>query len=852
MAPSVTAVRTSHQGLSLETTRRELKPFVDFALRKHLGGQHDQSTHGNWAAGQGSVSGTDFRAEQEADLARRNAERLDLAERHAWSHGEFSEILARASFAAAGMDRRLVEPVITRLHELDVQFPKVLRKVQMTNQDQPGVWAEATPGDGVITLMPAWRNKGRLERQIMESTLRSFHPPGSETIEAVLTHEFGHLLESSLFDFGGGKGPVEAVVPENARSWTGDRGPGTKVWMTPLPPGKKMLSEWAEGQGEVGSWYDEQERRVIAFAARINPVLGTRHRSGGGSFHGFRFTAQTRQKIKDGLSEYATVDAGEFFAEAFTEYMHSPSPRPIARAVGDFASEYYRDTSTRHMELRYYDRARAPLEKHLQGRHDQSSHGNRARGGEEIEPAPVYYHGTGSGGQKLSIGRRSVGHEEWDSQFFVTPDRAVAQRYAERHLHGEVREFRLVTRVFKPYIEPKDYTPDRLVSILRQARSAGYGAVHFGGGIGTVVLDQSLATPVAKHLAGQHDQSTHGNWARGGAKPLYWQTEAEVVGEWTGKETREEADARFDRRREWKAAMRKALATGDITQEEADALGYYAGGHETSHGGWKPLPDVLYHVTTAGSAVERDGLKTRDELQQESGLGLGGGESDTISFTTDRRVAAAIYVGLHEMRKVAAGDIWAQDLLNRAEEGRGAQRPYLSDIMRYYDKGWKKGNSLPRGIQDLINGVERSSAVLWDTQEEYRARRRKEGDPRADEWVGDTSDANWDTPKGRVFASHTRPLSDADLANETVDLYKRFSTYREIAGGQPDPLFFTSDTQALSKTDPNEIRLLQFHPRTSGPALGYQVSGMGEWRTTTGEVVEFDQDLADNYSLPAA
>ncbi|GHV84304.1 hypothetical protein AGMMS50212_16440 [Spirochaetia bacterium] len=35
------------------------------------------------------------------------------------------------------------------------------------------------------------------------------------------------------------------------------------------------------------------------------------------------------------LSEYGSVDSLEFIAEAFAEYMHSPSPRAIAQKVGE-------------------------------------------------------------------------------------------------------------------------------------------------------------------------------------------------------------------------------------------------------------------------------------------------------------------------------------------------------------------------------------------------------------------------------------------------------------------------------------------------------------------------------------
>lgn len=38
--------------------------------------------------------------------------------------------------------------------------------------------------------------------------------------------------------------------------------------------------------------------------------------------------------IKKELSEYAAKDTAEFFAEAVSEYLCSPSPRPLAAEVG--------------------------------------------------------------------------------------------------------------------------------------------------------------------------------------------------------------------------------------------------------------------------------------------------------------------------------------------------------------------------------------------------------------------------------------------------------------------------------------------------------------------------------------
>lgn len=49
--------------------------------------------------------------------------------------------------------------------------------------------------------------------------------------------------------------------------------------------------------------------------------------------------------LTNNLSRYSSTDIFEFFAEAFTEYIHNPSPRPIAKMVGkeiEHALNHYR------------------------------------------------------------------------------------------------------------------------------------------------------------------------------------------------------------------------------------------------------------------------------------------------------------------------------------------------------------------------------------------------------------------------------------------------------------------------------------------------------------------------------
>lgn len=46
--------------------------------------------------------------------------------------------------------------------------------------------------------------------------------------------------------------------------------------------------------------------------------------------------------IRKGLSEYALKSTAEFIAEAFAEYMCTPTPRPTAATVGSLLDSVYK------------------------------------------------------------------------------------------------------------------------------------------------------------------------------------------------------------------------------------------------------------------------------------------------------------------------------------------------------------------------------------------------------------------------------------------------------------------------------------------------------------------------------
>lgn len=325
-------------------------------------------------------------------------------------------------------------------------------------------------------------------------------------------------------------------------------------------------------------------------------------------------------------------------------------------------------------------------------------------------------------------------------------------------------------------------------------------------------------------------------------KEIWQQTNKEYVGEYEegdDQSRRARLDAHLEREHTWGAAMARAISLNLITPSKAREMGFYSGLYGPSNTsrqgtdlGWEKLPDQLFHVTTAKSAVLDEGLKTRRELNQGRGLGLGGGTSDAISFTDSYEVAEAIEDGLREMQQVARGEITVSDMLEQAKNGTGAERPFYLDFIQYYARDAKPGDPLPMGLVDLIAGCERNSRGWLMTVEEAHEKL-------GPEWYLDSEAKPIEVPKGTSYDQHSfiRDLSQAEIAERTVDVYKIFATWREQAGGRLDPLFFLSDTEALAKLPEEEIAIVSCAPACEG-ARGWRADALGEWRVSTGEAAK--------------
>ena len=306
------------------------------------------------------------------------------------------------------------------------------------------------------------------------------------------------------------------------------------------------------------------------------------------------------------------------------------------------------------------------------------------------------------------------------------------------------------------------------------------------------------------------------------------QGEHEYSGRWSPEETEEQGRERVGRSREWQQAALAALSTGRLSPEEGERLGVYEARK------FRPLPGTLWHVTTAKSTVLSEGLKSRHELGQGLGRGLGGGDDKSISFTTDPDVAKGIYENLLIARRVAAGEMTLEDLIGTAERGDGADRPWLREILEAYYHGDEKFQGYM--LDALRRGVVQEHVVFGGPPEEGW---RESRGPKPGNWRPTPWSYHWTGGDGKERHTYwERDMTPEEKREAVFGFFKKWSFFREHAGGGLDPLYFMSDPHGLARTPEHEIALLRFSPAPG--AMGTQESGLGEWRTYSGAAVRLE------------
>lgn len=283
----------------------------------------------------------------------------------------------------------------------------------------------------------------------------------------------------------------------------------------------------------------------------------------------------------------------------------------------------------------------------------------------------------------------------------------------------------------------------------------------------------------------------------------------------------------------WTHETRKALSRGDLSPQQAVDNGYHNQGHDSGNGrhgtaeslAWKPLPSDLYHVTTDLKGSLTHGLKSRRELNQDYGKGLGGGEDDTISFTTDKHLAHSILDSMHEFHDVVNGRKTPAHMWDEAQQGTGAARPFHKELKRY--------SGAVDGKRD-----HHFDAMMTGKKIEFGMATQEEMDAKHGKGVATPhpSSKPISLGGGGTHLLWQREATPDEKIHDAVDFYKRFSRTREAAGGRPDPVFWSTDTKGFAKMDPSNFGIVHAKPKPG--AHGYPVSGMSEWRSCDGKAVD--------------
>jgi GNAT superfamily N-acetyltransferase len=297
-------------------------------------------------------------------------------------------------------------------------------------------------------------------------------------------------------------------------------------------------------------------------------------------------------------------------------------------------------------------------------------------------------------------------------------------------------------------------------------------------------------------------------------------------------ETDDQRRERYRKGQDWDQATLAAISLGKLTHDQA----YELGSNEVPRGDWhsgpafKPLPQTLYHVTTHLGEVKANGLKTRHELAMDSGHGLGGGTDMAISFTADLGIAKDIYSAIIEAIRVLTGRLTVEQMLDMAYKGTGAKQPWIEHAVQwggtyFVSNKWQPGEPYPTYFQAFLDRKQIDS--------EYGHGKTLEEMPPGSEPVGD----GWTGGDGKQrYITFRVPMDEKRYRDMRFDWFKTWLYAREEAGGPMNPLFFSTDINALSQIPESEIAILQFKPVPG--AMGTQLSALGEWRTYTGKAVE--------------
>ena len=200
----------------------------------------------------------------------------------------------------------------------------------------------------------------------------------------------------------------------------------------------------------------------------------------------------------------------------------------------------------------------------------------------------------------------------------------------------------------------------------------------------------------------------------------------------------------------------------------------------------------LWHGTTGLRAIVEDGFKTRDQLEG-SPHATGGGPSDAVSLTADRRIATAIIVGLDTGRRIALnpdGAYWLERMF-RGIPLRGRNKLW-NRAVDYWTKAWDASD-----VEQLAR-----NRIVENERSPF-------GRPRSELPPGAVPIRQSDC-RGIVY-SWSRPGTEEERATLVWKLYTTVVALSERTFY--DPMFWLTDPGWLASLDPADLGLLLVESR---------------------------------------
>lgn len=195
-----------------------------------------------------------------------------------------------------GCDLDSAKKIAEAYYEVFDRFPQLKGRIDAPDahpvgmRDNTYAWCYTRHG-GRVQVNPKWfGNWDRVKRSYEHDVRQGYHPVGTSA-ESIIIHELGHAIDGLL-----------------AR--------------------ERILGGYTSG-GEFRHASSSLKTTIMKRALKVDENLADTYDSWWDKKYGMG------EVIRQGVSEYATKNGKEWFAECFAEYMTSDDPRTVARLFGE-------------------------------------------------------------------------------------------------------------------------------------------------------------------------------------------------------------------------------------------------------------------------------------------------------------------------------------------------------------------------------------------------------------------------------------------------------------------------------------------------------------------------------------